>query len=486
MNLPDVVVVVAVMLGVTYLGHQLSGSITNRRGFFQADGSLPWWAVSASIIATVVSAVTFVSVPAAVFADGGNLTYFQVILGLAAGKVVVARLLARPFYLSQGVNTSYEYIGARIDAATGEFSMYLGLLLNLINSAVKLLTASLVLDVISGWGLPGCALFVVGVSILWSVLAGIKTVIWTDFLLFVLFSIGAVFALLFVSLNIQQSITDAALWLDDQAKWVLFDFDTDPGKRYTIWAGVIGAVGLSIAQASTQGTWQRVRACRTVKDAQKAFDVAALFYGVHVVILCVGLALAVFYGERGVSPELAAQLTQSPDRIFPYFIVNELPVGISGLFIAAIFAAAISTLDSALTESSDLTVNHIYQRLLPQQSEAHYLLASRLFMVLWGLLFFAAAMFFSRYQGVGLLELTFKLPNYFYGAIFASIVLARCAIGRFSTIILGFALATLSVLMMSSYGIAFFYWCPVSGLLMVGVVWALDRRGWEPSGVVTR
>ena len=88
MKLPDLLVVVTVMLAVTYLGHRLSGSITNRRGFFQADGSLPWWAVSASIIATVVSAVTFVSVPAAVFADGGDLTYFQVILGLAAGKVV--------------------------------------------------------------------------------------------------------------------------------------------------------------------------------------------------------------------------------------------------------------------------------------------------------------------------------------------------------------------------------------------------------------
>jgi Na+/proline symporter len=213
MKLPDLLVVVAVMLAVTYLGHRLSGSITSRRGFFQADGSLPWWAVSASIIATVVSAVTFVSVPAAVFADGGDLTYFQVILGLAAGKVVVARLLATPFYLSQGVNTSYEYIGARIDSRTGEFSMYLGLLLNLINSAVKLLTASLVLDVISGWGLPGCALFVVAISIVWSALAGIKTVIWTDFLLFLLFSIGAVFALIFVSLNIQQSVTDAIVWL---------------------------------------------------------------------------------------------------------------------------------------------------------------------------------------------------------------------------------------------------------------------------------
>ena len=484
MHALDLLVVLAVMVAVTYLGHRLSGSITSRRGFFQADGSLPWWAVSASIIATVVSAVTFVSVPAAVFADGGDLTYFQVILGLAAGKVVVARLLARPFYLSQGVNTSYEYIGARIDARTGEFSMYLGLLLNLINSAVKLLTASLVLDVISGWGLPGCALFVVAVSMLWSALAGIKTVIWTDFLLFVLFSLGAVFALVFVSLNIQQSIPDAFVWLDEEAKLVLFDFDTDPTKRYTIWAGVVGAVGLSIAQASTQGTWQRVRACRSAEEAQKAFDVAALFYAVHVVILAVGLALAVFYGERGVAPELARQLVDSPDRIFPYFIVNELPVGVSGLFIAAIFAAAISTLDSALAESSDLSVNHIYQRLVPQQAESHYLLMSRLFMAVWGLLFFVAAMFFSRYQGVGLLELTFKLPNYFYGAIFASIVLARYAIGRFSTIMLGFVLATMSVLLMSSYGIAFFYWCPVSGVLMVSVVWTLDRRGWEATGVV--
>ena len=485
MKLPDLLVVVTVMLAVTYLGHRLSGSITNRRGVFQADGSLPWWAVSASIIATVVSAVTFVSVPAAVFADGGDLTYFQVILGLAAGKVVVARLLATPFYLSQGVNTSYEYIGARIDARTGEFSMYLGLLLNLINSAVKLLTASLVLDVISGWGLPGCALFVVAISIVWSALAGIKTVIWTDFVLFLLFSIGAVFALVFVSLNIQQSVVDAIVWLDEQAKWVLFDFDTDPTKRYTIWAGVIGAVGLSIAQASTQGTWQRVRACRSVADAQKAFNVAALFYLVHVVILCVGLALAVFYAERGVPGELALQLSQSPDRIFPYFIVNELPVGVSGLFIAAIFAAAISTLDSALAESSDLTVNHIYQRLLAGKSEAHYLLVSRLFMLFWGLMFFTAAMFFSRYQGVGLLELTFKLPNYFYGAIFASIILARFGIGRFATIILGFVLATLSVLLMAGANVAFFYWCPVSGLLMVGTVWALERRRLEFTGIVT-
>ena len=132
---------------------ELSGTVTSRNAFFQADGSLPWWAVSASIIATLVSSVTFISVPAAVFREGGNLTYFQVILGLAAGKFFIAWLLAKPYYNSTGINSTYEYIGARMDRLTGEWSMGLGLVLGVVNSGVKLLTASLVLDVITGWRL---------------------------------------------------------------------------------------------------------------------------------------------------------------------------------------------------------------------------------------------------------------------------------------------------------------------------------------------
>ena len=141
---------------------------------------------------------------------------------------------------------------------------------------------------------------------------------------------------------------------------MLFDFDTQMSKS-TIWAGVIGAVFLSVAQGSTQGTWQRVKLA-AARDAQKAFDFAALFYVVHLLILGVGLALVVFYAERGITETLVGQLATEPDRIFPYFIATELPVGISGLFIAAIFAAAISTLDSGLAEASDLTVTTISMR----------------------------------------------------------------------------------------------------------------------------
>ena len=483
----DLAIIAAMLVGTTWAGHRLSGVIQDRRGFFEASGTLPWWAVSASIIATLVSSVTFVSVPAAVFREQGNLTYFQVILGLALGKLFIAWLMARPFYESRGPRTVYEYIGARMDTATGEFSMVLGLILNVINSGIKLLTAALVLDVISGWGIPVCGLFIIVFSLLWSILSGIKTVIWTDFILFVIFACGAVVAMVFVTIRLDMSLPEAFFWLDSQGKLVLFDFSTDPAKRYTIWAGIVGSIGLSIALGATQGTWQRVRACRSVSDARKAYGYSALFYVLHLFILAVGLALAVFYSEHPLSADVVAQLATEPDRIFPHFIVTEMPAGLSGLLIASIFAAAISTQDSALAEASDVTVHHLYERHVRRgASEAHYLLVARLSLIVWSGVFLLMAIYFSRFTAEGLLDLTFMLPNYVYGPIFATAVLARYGIGRFPTFMAGFLASCAVTAWLSSAGVAFFYWCPASGLVMIMVVRLLDRRPLELSGVVTR
>ena len=481
----DLLVIIGLMGWVTWYGHRLSGQIADRQGFFQAGGSLPWWAVAASIVATLVSSVTFISVPAAVFREGGNLTYVQVILGLALGKLAIAALVARPFYLSQGIQTSYEYIGARLDRATGELSMIVGLALNTINSGIKLLTASLVLDVITGWGLPICAAAIVLIGILWSALGGLKTVIWTDFLLFIIFSVGAAFALIYIWWRLEQDPYSALTWLDNEAKLILFDFTTDLKVRYSIWAGVFGSICLSIAQSTTQGTWQRVRACRSLTDARKAYAYSALFYGMHLLVLAVGLGLAVFYHEVGISPELAAVLDDSPDRIFPHFIVTELPVGIAGLFIAAIFAAAISTLDTALTESADISIRHLYERFFGQgEDERHYLRLARWSLVLWGAIFYAASLFFSAYSAEGLLDLTFKLPNYVVGILFATILLARFGIGRIRSYLAGCLVAVLTITGLIQADVAFFYWCPLSGSAMFLCVWLIERKPLDTNGVV--
>ena len=128
-------------------------------------------------------------------------------------------------------------------------------------------------------------------------------------------------------------------------------------------------------------------------------------------------------------------------------------------------------------------MNHIYAPLRPGQSERHYLGVSRLFMGLWALIFFALAMFFASYSAQGLLQLTFKLPNYIYGAIFASILLARFGIGSFRLILWGFGLACAIVAYLATHDVAFFYWCPISGGAMFAFVWVCDRRRLDWSGV---
>ena len=151
-------------------------------------------------------------------------------------------------------------------------------------------------------------------------------------------------------------------------------------------------------------------------------------------------------------------------------------MGLSGLFIAAIFAAAISTLDSALTESADMTMNHIYVKFVkPNATEAHYLFASRSLMLFWGIVFFFVTLFFAQYSAQGLLDLTFKLPNYVLGMLFGTIVLARLGIGRLATVLAGAACALGVTLWLASQGVAFFYWCPTAGMSMILVVWLLER-----------
>jgi SSS family transporter len=485
MNIIDIIVMIVMAIGVTWLGHLLSGNIKNRASFFQADGSLPWWAVSSSIIATVVSSVTFVSVPAAIFSVGGYLLFFLVFFGLLLGYVLVAMLFVNPFYNSAGIETTYDYIRKRIDLRVGDFAMYLGLSLTLVNTSVKLLTTGLVLSVISGWGLAYCCMAVIAFSILWSWLAGIKTVIWTDFLLFIVFLVGAIFAIIWTVLLVDMSIPDALRMLDAEAKLVLFDFSTDPKTTYTIWAGIFGSLATNIALASAQGTFQRVKACRSEKEAKKAYMFSAVFYFVHLLIMGVGLAMTVFYTVNPLPADISNLLIEQPDRIFPYFIINEIPVGITGVFIAAIFAAGISSLDSALAEAADITISNIYERKInPGKSDAHYLLASRIALCIWGVLFFILAIYFSRFTSEGLLNLTFKLPNYLFGAMFGTIILARYRIGTFSSYLVGLAACFIIVWFLQDAGVSFFWWSPVSGLAFVAITWILCRSKPELTGII--
>ena len=485
MSVLDLAILVGVTVVVTWAGHRLAGRAKNRRDFFEGGHAMPWWAVSASIIATVISSVTFIAVPAAVFKPGGDLGYFQVLLGLMLGKVLTAVVFARPYYASTRIRSTYDYIGARLHPAVGRFSIVLGIALSVVTTSIKVLTTGLVLSVVTHWTLATCVAAVVAFAILWSALAGLKTVIWTELILFGIFTTGALFAIYWTSQHIDMTVSQAFAILDDRAKLTLFDPSVDPHRTYTLWAGVIGGSLLSLAMASSQGTLQRVRACRSAAEARKAYIFAAFFYLAPVCMLGVGLMLTLFYHAHPLPADIVAELAVQPDRIFPYFIVNEIPQGVSAIFIAAIFAAGISTLDTSLTEIADVSMTHIYTRMVTSPSDAHYLRASRSMLLLWGEVFGGVALYLQRFSGQGLLDLTFKLPNYLNGLLLGTILLARCAVGGLASYLAGAIVAIATVWWLSSEGVSFFWWCPVSALTMIATVRVFDRRRPEWGGVVS-
>ena len=437
---------------------------------------MPWWAVSASITATAISSITFITIPAFVFKSGGDIGYIQIIFGLMLGKILTALLFVKPYFEERSVDTTYDYISAQIDKPVGYFSMILGIILTSINGGLRVLTTALVLSVITGWWLPLCAAGVVGFAVLWSCLGGLKMVIWTDFILFGIFTLGAIVIILYMSNQFDMSMAEAFIWLDKESKLVMFDFSVDPQTTYTIWAGLIGASLGNLALASSQGTMQRVRACRSVTDAYKAYIVSAALYITPICMIVAGLTLSVFYHENPLPSEFLVELAAEPDRIFPYFIVNEIPSGLSIIFVIAIFAAGISTLDTYLTEITDISISNIYIRFIKKTaSQRHYLYISRYILLGWGIFYFFITMFISQFMGDGLLDLTFKFPNFVVGPILGTIILARLKIGDWKSYLVGLALAFFVIFRLDDLNVGFFWWPPSSALAMIISVWLIGK-----------
>ncbi len=185
--------------------------------------------------------------------------------------------------------------------------------------------------------------------------------------------------------------------LDENAKLVLIDWSLDPAKEYTIWVALLAFPFYELGLNSTdQVVTQRLMYLRDARQARNA--VFASCGGTLVmafVMLAVGLGLVLYYHVQPLPADAAARMTENVDRIIPYHVVNNLPAGLSALIIAAIFAAGISTLDSALAALSQTSVRGIYRRYVRRGAgESHYVLTARLAVILWGLVLCLLAVFF--------------------------------------------------------------------------------------------
>ncbi len=429
--------VVAGVLLLTSLFGMWFGRGATMREFFLGGKQLPWWAVSASIVATEISALTLVSLPAIVYFEGGSSTYLQLtLIGSVVARFAIAWWLV-PAYYEQEIYSPYDWVGRRLGEPVRRMMTFLGAVGGTLSQAARVYLTAVVLEILlagqlaaleQSTGVPSIALsigLITLVAVVWTWLGGIVTVVWTDVLLFVAFVASSLAVFVWIVSRLDGGV--GALWEYgvESGRARILDFDTSPTKAYTFWAallatgfGNIGAYGVDQLMA------QRILCCRGVREARLAVTTSAVAVLVGLLVAWVGIALAAWYAAHPLQGEALALVQEKRDRILPVFVATTLPEGLRGFVVAGVFAAAISSLDAVLAALAQ-TVLHAW---MPghARDDGRALRTSRWLILGFGVLIAAVAWAMDPLSRsyASLLDLGLSMAGYTQGALLAAFLLA--------------------------------------------------------------
>lgn len=368
------------------------------RQYFLGGRSMPAWVVSLSVVATSLSAASFIGVPQNSY--DGNLTYLATNLGMVVAAIIVATLFIPRFYAAN-VQTIYELIGTRFGARAGAASSAMFQIGRAMSAGARIYIGALPASIVLfGDIAPAHIMLAIGVlgavGIVYTLVGGVSSVIWTDAVQLVVLLGACVGAIIIMLLRIDAPLGDVWQALqtggrDGSSKLRLidpalrdghFDFST----AFSLPACIIGFALLGIGSYGVDHDLvQRMLTCRDAKrGAWSAIAGIVLIIPSVALFLIVGLLLWVFYNR----PDLSGEVIVPPDdsrRVFLSFIVDEMPSGLSGLMMAGLFAAGLSSLNSAINAMSSAFVNDHYKRLVRGRDESHYLFVGRLGVVGWGI-----------------------------------------------------------------------------------------------------
>lgn len=405
----DVVIIAAYLIGITFFGLRFRKSQRSMRDYFLADRSIPWWAIALSIVAAETSTLTVIGTPGIAYA--GNFGFLQVVLGYLAGRIVIC-LIFIPHYFRGEMFTAYQLIDRRFGKMLHKITAGVFLITRAAAEGVRVWAVAIVVGIALGTSEIGSVAIVMALTLIYTFEGGMAAVIWTDvvqLLIYVSGTIVGLFTLMHLVPGGWPAVHAAA---SAAGKLQVFDFGFSLVKTYTFWAGLIGGMFLTTATHGTdQLMVQRLLAARNQRESQTALLSSGLVILVQFTLfLLFGAGLWVYYGIFSPSTRFA-----KPDYIFPTFIVDHMPHGISGLLIAAILAAAMSNLSAALNSLSSTSMIDFYLRARPETSERARLGLSRGATVVWGIVLFGLALA-SRYGG-SVLEKGLSIASVAYGGL---------------------------------------------------------------------
>ncbi len=352
----DLVVLAASLIAVVVIGLKVSGNTSDLEAYLLGDRNLPWWAILGSIVATETSTATVLSVPGIGYGPVG-FRFLQLSLGYIVGRTVVVQVLL-PLYFRGNLFTAYQVLDQRFGTRTKQAASILFLVTRNLGDGLRLFLAAMVLQQLAGWSFSASVITMGVVTMFYTYFGGMRSVVWNDCLQFVIYMVGAIAAVFVIVANIPGGWDELWRYTAEHDKLRMFDFTLTWSNPYNFWAGLIGGAVLTIGTHGTDHMMvQRYLSARSQKDAGRAvFASGLVVFTQFAVFLFIGVELACFYAGF---PDLKFEKS---DQVFAHFIVHHFPknTGLVGLMLAAILAAAMSTLSSSLNSSASALVNDFY------------------------------------------------------------------------------------------------------------------------------
>ena len=452
---PDYAVVVACLLALLAIGGAFTRQQRETTDFFLARRRIPWWAACMSFLATEISAVTIISVPATAYSE--NWEYFQFFIGSSLAKFVVALLFIPAFYRYNCV-TIYEFLAHRFGGASQVTASIFFFVTRLLGSGVRLMAACVAVAVLLGWPVwPTIVLFSM-VSVVYIALGGVKAVIWTNVFQATMFLVGGGLTVAFLVSQIDGGIGTMLRTSAEAGRLNVINWGPAPGEPdfwrrvlsdpSIVWLAVLnGLVGSTAAFGTDHDLMQRLLTVETRKQSQRTLALTPIGTLVTLLIyLGIGAGLFTYYVQH---PNAGLP---RPDEILPFFVRTAMPEVLRGVMLAAIVLASI---DSPLGSLAASFVTDIYRPLLARgRSEAHYLFVSRAAVVAFGVVLALIAWGFSFFSGF--LWLAFKIAGVTFGSLLGVFLLGlvtRAGADRANAVAMVImALVNLTLLVLSETG----------------------------------
>jgi solute:Na+ symporter, SSS family len=482
---PDYAVVLALLGLLVGVGMYCGRKEESTADFFLGGRTIPWWAACLSFVATEISAVTLISVPAIAYME--NWEYAQFFIGSFLARIVIAFLFIPAFY-HYNCTSIYEFLNYRFGPATQITGSILFFITRLLASGVRLMVACLAVSVLIGLPIIPTILVFSSICILYIAWGGIKAVVWTNVVQALTFTVAGIVAIGFLLYRLDGGAGAVVALAGGAGKMQIFNWGpassgpgpflqsllTDP--NVFVLATLNGFFGSMAAFGTDQEIMQRLLTVETRQASQKTMLLTPIGSGlVMLIFLSIGAGLYAFYAQHPGLP-LPAKL----DNIFPHFIEQQMPTLMRGLMLAAIVMASI---DSPLGSLTTSFVTDIYRPVFfPSGTERHYLFVSRLGVVVFGLILAIIAYVFSHFDKF--LWLAFKIGGVTYGSLLGVFLLGLLTKRQGNRVnAAAMTLATLGMLVLlilSEKGIfpLGWTWLLLLGTLMTfGLGWLFGKKG---------